>query len=867
MFVRRFDELDRAALPLAGGKGAHLGELSSVDGIRVPDGFCVTTDAYRAVTGSDPELSGLLEELSRDSGDVSRTAGRIRQRIENLPVPEGIVHEVYAALAAFDVEQSFAVRSSATAEDLPSASFAGQQDTYLNIKGKESVLRHIQRCWASLFTDRAVAYRRQQGFDHREVFLAVVVQQMVFSEVSGILFTADPLSGNRRVSTIDASFGLGEALVSGLVSADTYRVRSGEIREKQIGTKKRAVLAAPEGGTREVEPEAGSVAQQALTDAQIRELERIGRTIEGHFGEPQDIEWCLSEGVFYVVQSRPITTLFPVPQVDDNENHVYISVGHQQMMTDPIRPLGLSFFLMFTPAPMQVAGGRLFVDVTKRLSTLSGRANLLGIFGQSDPLIRDALATVIERGDFLPTLPDESAVPGPIRGAEGLSAADILDPVPEPAGAIADLIRENQASVERLKQEIQGKSGTDLFDFIRLDMEEARRVMNQSPSLAIILAGVNGSVWLNSKMEEWLGEKNAADALTQSLPNNVTAEMGLALLDVADVIRPYPQVVEYLPRANPETFPDSLPDVPGSREAKEAIRTFLDRYGMRCTGEIDVTRTRWSERPATLIPLLLGNIHNQTAGAGKRKYELGLAEASAKAKELLGKLAGLPDGENKVQETRRMIDAVRLCMSYREYPKYGLVNRYFVYKQALMKEVERLVAEGVFSEKEDSFYLSFDELKEVVRSRRLSGNPVPERKEAYRHFEKLTPPRVMTSEGEAIAGRYRRDNIPAHALAGLAVSSGIVEGRARVVLRMENAGLEEGDILVTPFTDPSWTPVFVSVKALITEVGGLMTHGAVIAREYGLPAVVGIEDATRRIRDGQRIRVNGTDGYVEILSE
>jgi len=225
----------------------------------------------------------------------------------------------------------------------------------------------------------------------------------------------------------------------------------------------------------------------------------------------------------------------------------------------------------------------------------------------------------------------------------------------------------------------------------------------------------------------------------------------------------------------------------------------------------------------------------------------------------------MPDGEEKARQTKQMISLLRNFIGYREYPKYSIVSRYFVHKMALLKEAERLVRAGVIHEKEDIYYLRFEELREVVRIKKLDYQIISKRKDEYKIYEKLNPPRVITSDGEIIAGRYKRENLPIGAIVGLAVSSGVIEGRARVILNMEDVDLEDVDILVTSFTDPSWTPLFVSIKGLVTEVGGLMTHGAVIAREYGLPAVVGVEDATKLIKDGQRIRVHGTEGYVEIL--
>jgi rifampicin phosphotransferase len=586
-------------------------------------------------------------------------------------------------------------------------------------------------------------------------------------------------------------------------------------------------------------------------------LAQLGRRIEAHFGRPQDIEWCLVDDGFQIVQSRPITTLFPIPAAGDRENHVYISVGHQQMMTDPMKPLGLSFWQMTTPRPMAEAGGRLFVDITRGLGSPSSRADLLEIMGRGDPLIRDALETVLERGDFVPSLPDE--------GSGWARLTGTTPPIEADPALVAELIGRTQASIAALKRDIRAKTGTELLEFILADIQELRRVLFDPQSQRVVMAGMKATWWLNDQLQAWLGEKNAADTLTQSVPNNVTSEMGLALLDVADVIRPHPDVVAFLQHVEDEGFLDELPRLAGGREARDAIRAFLDRYGMRCVGEIDITRPRWSERPTTLVPIILGNIKTFEPGEGERRFEQGRQEAWKKERELLERLRALPDGERKAEEAKRMIDRVRTFIGYREYPKYGMVSRYFVYKQALLEEAERLVQADVLREKEDIFYLTFQELHDVVRTNQVDDRLIRQRKDAFRSYQALTPPRVLTSDGEAIAGAYRRDDVPAGALVGLPVSAGTVEGRARVILDMAEADLEAGDILVTAYTDPSWTPLFVAIRGLVTEVGGLMTHGAVIAREYGLPAVVGVENATKLIKDGQRIRVHGTDGYVEIL--
>jgi len=860
-YVLGLEEIDTTQVAFVGGKGAHLGELWRIEGIRVPAGFCVTTDAFRRIMTAMPWIDDQLDRLSAldpDDRQAIRTlSAEVRRTLEEVVIPDEVAAAITRSVTRLGGQAAYAVRSSATAEDLPTASFAGQQDTYLNVVGPAAILQHVSRCWASLFTERAVTYRLRNGFDHRKVQMAVVVQQMLFPQAAGILFTADPVTSNRKVVSIEASFGLGEALVAGLVNPDVYQVRDGEIVAKAVASKQFAIQARPGGGTRELAIEPESQEQPALTDAQIVRLAQLGRRIEAYFGCPQDIEWCLVDDGFQIVQSRAITTLFPIPAASDQGNHVYVSVGHQQMMTDAMKPLGLSVWQLTTPRPMSEAGGRLFVDVTQLLGSPTGRAGLLAALGRSDPLMGDALQAILERGDFIPALPDQDLDGTPLDSA----------PVPiETDPAIpAELVERGQASIITLKRDIQGKSGPELLDFILADFQELKRILFDPRSLQVIMASMQATWRLNEQLQEWLGEKNAVDTLTQSAPHNVTSEMGLALLDVADVIRPHPDVVAFLQHVEGENFLDQLSALAGGREARDAIRAFLDKYGMRCVGEIDITKPRWSERPSTLVPMILGNIKNFEPGAGERRFEQGRQNARKKEQELLTGLRAWPDGEGKAEEAKRLIDRIRTFAGYREYPKYYMISRYFIYKQALLNEAGRLVQARVLRERDDIFYLRLQELRDVVRTNRADGQLIGRRKDAFRSYLALTPPRVLTSDGEAVAGTYRRADVPAGALTGLPVSAGTVEGRARVVLDMAEADLEAGDILVTAYTDPSWTPAFVAIKALVTEVGGLMTHGAVIAREYGLPAVVGVEHATRLIRDGQRIRVHGTDGYIEIL--
>lgn len=864
-YLLSFKEIDKTTLAMVGGKGANLAELSVIAQIQVPEGFCITTLVYQEIIALSKVSRSLLGQLSILKADnrqiISEISARIRKEIEKIEIPEIIRREIIQSIEQTGGESAYAIRSSASAEDLPEASFAGQQDTYLNIIGIESILKHISKCFASLFTERAIVYRIQNGFDHEKVQLSVIVQKMVLSQVSGIMFCADPVNSNRKVVVIDASFGLGESIVAGLVNADTYKVRDGKIIEKLISTKKMSTYALAAGGTKEKQIDPEWQNRQALTDHQILHLEHIGRKIETHFGCPQDIEWCLSDGKFHVVQSRPITTLYPIPEANDRKKHVYISVGHQQMMTDPMKPLGLSLWQLIAFRPMFKSAGRLFIDVMQQLGSSDSREILLDAMGRHDPLIKDGLLRLIEEGDFIEPLPGDDTGKSNKASASSPYAMEI-DNDPE---IVSTLIERSEATVKVLKQQIKAKTGTDLLDFIMEDIKELKASLFNQQNMAVLTAAMNASSWINENMKVWLGEKNAADLLSQSVPNNITAEMGMGLMDVADLIRPQQEVIDYLRRIKDDFCLHDLLKLNGGKESWEAINSFLNKYGMRCAGEIDITKTRWTEKPGILISMILANIKNFQPGASKHKFELGRQGALNKKKELLDKLSQLSDAEQKISETKQMIDLMRNFAGYREYPKYSIVSRIFVYKQALLKEAEQLVIAEIIQEKEDIYYLTFEELHEVVSGNKLDQQIIVQRKEDYSAYEKLSPPRVITSEGEIVRGAYPRENLPEDAIMGLAVSSGLAEGRARVILNMENANLEEGDILVTTFTDPSWTLLFVSIKGLVTEVGGLMTHGAVIAREYGLPTVVGAENATKLIKDGQIIRVNGTAGYIEIL--
>lgn len=871
-YTLSFTEISKQDLPLVGGKGANLGEISKISNVKVPPGFCITTEAYQYFVTASPALAGFLDQLndlsSEDSDAVQLLGQRIRQHMESLSVPEEIRRQIGQAWQEAGRDYAYAVRSSATAEDLPGASFAGQQDTYLNIQGIDAIVDHVRKCWASLFSDRAIVYRSRNGFDHKKVLLAVVVQQMVFPEVSGIMFTADPINGNRKVVSIDASFGLGEALVSGMVTADLYKVKDNKILTKQIGDKRIAVYAAPEGGTRERTLPDEMPKCQALTDEQVLTLAALGKHIEQHFASPQDIEWCLADSIFYVVQSRPITTLYPVPELADKRFHVFSSFGHQQMMTDPMKPLGLSLFQFSEPFDhiLVMAGGRLFGDITSSCSPENKQTGLK----RMDALMGSAIDEIKNRRDLVDLLQAEGQrrmgfsqlkkVAGPVmRTIQNMTAND-----PSQAYHVYGWAEEKIAEAKRTLRQL---SGGDRIRFIDKDKTEMLTWVMDGKMMGPFMAGMLSFELIDRLSKRWLGDSKETEDLGKSPPRNNTSEMGLALGDLADIIRQYPAVIFYLHQADDDTLLTGLGTVEGGHRVKPIFEEFLQQYGMRCTGEIDITRPRWREKPTQLIPAILSHIQSVQPGEHRRKFAEGEKRAEAAAQTLSTRLKKIKGGTVKAKFMAKLIKTYRGLAGFREYPKYFIVSHFDEYKKAIMEEAEKLVHQGVLKQAEDVYYLYLTELEQVIRTAHVDQQLIADRKENYLEYEKLTPPRVMTSEGEIIYGSYGQKDAPPGSLPGIPVSAGVVEGRARVILKPEQAKLDKGDILVATFTDPGWTPFFVSASGVVTEVGGLMTHGAIVAREYGIPAVVGVEQATSLIQDGQRIRVNGTKGYIELLND
>ncbi|ATB39021.1 phosphoenolpyruvate synthase [Cystobacter fuscus] len=896
-FILPFERICAADLPHVGGKGANLGELARA-GFPVPPGFCVTTaafDAFFAGVGETQALYAALESLDgKDVEAARRVAEATRAALGQAPLPPAVADAVLAAWRALGTEAAWAVRSSATAEDLPDASFAGQQDTFLNIRGAESLLDAVRRCWVSLFTDRAVLYRARNGFGHRGVKLSVVVQRMVMPEVSGILFTADPLTGRRGTVSIDAGFGLGEALVSGLINADLYKVdkATGEFLSVQVGDKALAIRPRPEGGTREEALPEATRSARALDDVTARELAALGARIEAHYGEPQDIEWCIEAGRIYVVQARPITSLYPLPTPapDDGGTHIYLGFGHVQMMTDPMPPLALQVWQLTIPfgrtssgteepphetRSVAVAGSRLFLDATPMLRHPLLRRRMVGI----------ARHVYEDLGRGMDALANQPAFQRGARGGRAtvrgvgriafplvtrmLHRLFVADP--------ASLLSRVETFSESLLTEMRARLAAAAPGAARL--RESRRVLSELMSRALalppnLLVGVVAKGLLGQGIRRGLlgGTLEDLSALERGLPGNVTTEMDLAVGDLTDLVRPHPALAAVLhDRPAPEALAAAR-DLEGGPAFLTAWRAFLERYGMRGHGEVDLSRPRYKEDPSLLLATIVGGAGpagaNRSAGEHRAHHAALAARAEAAGERLVAASRRGLTGSLRARLARRWVRLARAGLGLREHPKFLLVRVLELVRDAVLEAGSLLVRRGALGAPDEVFLFRFEELIAALEAERAPDlRPLAEeRRAALRRDARRAPPLVMASDGEipVLAGR---EDLPPGAMSGTAASAGVVEGRARVVLDPTREVLHAGEILVAPHTDPGWTPLFVHASGLVTEVGGLMTHGSVVAREYGIPAVVSVTGATRRIHTGQRIRVDGTRGIVELLDE
>jgi phosphohistidine swiveling domain-containing protein len=879
-----FEEIDRSALPVAGGKAANLGELVRA-GLPVPAGFCITTAAYEIVAadaGLEPTLTALAGTPPEDTQRLAGLAAEARSSLLEASVPDVLaqaISEAYGELG--DGEPvPVAVRSSATAEDLPYASFAGQQDTYLNVVGVESVLDAVRRCWASLWTDRAVSYRATNGIDPHGVRLAVAVQRMVDASVAGVLFTANPVTGKRRQAVIDASPGLGEAVVSGMVNPDHFVVDTarGKVVERRLGDKRVAVRAAAGSGTERVEM-AASEEEASLSDPRILALAKLGARVEEYYGSPQDTEWAIDgDGKTWLLQARPITTLFPLPAnapTNDEDLRVYFSFSVAQGVYRPLTPMGIQAFRLIVSAVATLAGGsprnpydgpaffvesagRIFADVTPVLRSKQGRGlfNLVlrNMEARAVPIVRELVED--------PRLAPVSTSWRPILRA----LLPVLVRTRIPLRVVQALARPEKARARAARVVARFRAADDVRPdaSVAEHLAAAERWLSSGPPgmLPAVPPAFIAGLGANALAGKLLGDLATDDerrVAMRALPHNPTTEMDLALWDLARDARADPDTARTLTETPPERLAEDYLSGSLPPKLQTSLADFLRLYGHRGVAEIDLGLPRWSEDPMYILGVLANYLRLVDPESAP---DVQFKRATREAEEMVAELTRRAARKGRLRGglVGFLLGRARELSGLREMPKFCIVLLMARARELLWKVGEDLAGAGRLENAEDIFFVSVPEawaglagedLRPIVRGRR----GVYEQEIGRKHV-----PRLLLSDGTEPTAETH--SAAEGVLLGTPASGGVVTEKARVILYPGGARLEPGEILVAPSTDPGWTPLFLTAGGLVMEMGGPMSHGAIVAREYGIPAVVGVPDATDLINTGERITVDGAAGEI-----
>ncbi len=811
MSLIRLSEIDGSMVDVAGGKAAGLGEMIKA-GERVPDGFCLTVEAY----------------LARD-------------------VPEAALLDAYERLGGGRV----AVRSSATAEDLPDASFAGQQETFLNIEGADRLIEAVHLCWNSLHSDRAVSYRAAAGID--DAAMAVVVQRMVDPVVAGVMFSANPITGCRTEVVIDAAPGLGTSIVDGTAVPD-HHVLGHDV----------SATPNPNG---------------CLDRLQLEQVRDAGRRLQRHFGSPQDIEWAFdAEGTLWLLQSRPITTLFPLPP-DTGDTRIYLEFGHVQGMLRPCTPMGVALLKLGggmwfksvgadidprDPLPRLVPiGGRLYFDLTDLVRNKTMRKQLptsLAIYG---PHAQGAIARAIEDPRFAPQRGLPFRLRTVLRGAVRLALpaiAGLVSSLARPASARARAYR----GVEEIKRLlIPPAEPASAAERLRWVLEDSHKVV-MSPDMRGIVWPLMAGIIAGTAPAGLLGRLASAeeiDAVLGGMPHNVTTEMDLALWGLAVNARAHEDL--FLRTAPEELaarhFAGDLPDI--------GMAGFLGRYGMRAAAEIDVGVPRWAEDPAPLFATIANYLRVDTPEQepGQR-----FAAAAAKAEKMIETLSRRVRGKRPVRGRLAvfLMRRSRQLTGLREIGKFAWLPAIQASRQQLLLIGDELVAREVLERPDDIMFLEFDQVHAAVHDGADFREVVAARRaEHERELRRPTVPGALLSDGtdvEALAPATRAEH---GVLTGMSGAAGRATGRARVIRDPADAHIEPGEILVAPTTDPGWTPLFLTAAGLVTETGSPVAHGPTVAREYGIPAVICVRNATREIVTGQLITIDGAAATVRLVAD
>lgn len=858
----------------AGGKGLNLGVMLRA-GLPVPGGMLIPTAAYRAFVEEndlDPLITRVwAEAVPEGAAGYERASATLRAAFEAGRISAAITDAVCDALPAGAV----AVRSSATAEDLPDASFAGQQDTYLNVQGRDAVLDAVRRCWGSLWTARAMAYRQRQGIEPADVALAVVIQEMAPATAAGVMFTVHPVTGAPDQVVINATWGLGEALVSGRVNPDSIVAdkRIGRVVHTELGDKA-VMTAASEAGVSEMEVSAEQRARRSVTDEQVAGLVRLGRELETLFGCPQDVEWAIVDDRPVLLQSRAITTgpgtvpgddaWSPTDRGEPQPFDFWTQQDMGERWPDPVTPLTWS---VSEPMNQRTMDGMLM----GLKAPYAGRIQWTRRVGGHVYLNEGALLHAYTLGFGMPMEMMLSGLTHPRArpaGAEGWRLGRVLAHLPFYWRA-ATVWERNVAHFEtefpRIDAWVDEFMARDLLAVPDADLlREAQDTWFERVMTYIVYhtnatsLSMSAYAEVEGQMARWMGDASLVQGLAGGISGVIAAEMVPALSDLAASLRDLDLdrvVTEHPPLAALEI----LRADPRAAAFLARLDAFLARHGHRCMVEAELRFPRWREAPEQVIEQIAAALRSPagTAAAAAEQAATRREETTIRIAQELGFLRRLA--------FQRSLERMHRFTRLRDNGQSYVVKLLMPLRHLLAVLGERYAERGWLRTPDDVFFLVEEELAAVVAGgspARLQAN-ADARRLAYDHWFTQQPPDALDAAGQPVAPDLPEAD--ANTLVGLAASRGTVTGIARVVQSPQDASrLQPGDILVTRATDPGWTPVFSLIGGVVVEIGGMLSHGAIVAREYGIPAVVNVPQATRRIIDGQTITVDGTTGRVKI---
>jgi phosphohistidine swiveling domain-containing protein len=905
-FTLSLEQVGSENLSTVGGKGSNLGELVRA-GLPVPRAFCISTDAYRAVLEADllSDILAILDGVDYESTtDIDSRASRIRDLIIDAPVPseiEAAIAEAYGRLEAeLGAGVPVSVRSSATAEDLPGMSFAGQQDTYLNVSGIDAVLTNAKRCWASLWTDRAIVYRNRQGFRHEDVYLAVVVQEMFPSQVSGVLFTTNPVTSNPKEMFLNSSWGLGEAIVSGSVDPDQYIVDRATltVSERDIHDKRTMIVRAEDGqGSNEVPVPEAQRLSPSLTDAEVAELGRIALRIEEHYGYPQDIEWGLADGRFAILQSREVTAadidfadgmeLWQTPEARaglDDERWLWSRAYSDEVQTGPTTPL------FYTELEWRMTNQRLntfrWTETTEVLGYSPEHFGDIPVFRWYGARAYINLAVEAERiTDFIPPFAREDSLLYlfPAEQREQIRTAPFNWPrflwimaklhITDPKISLQGTTAYMYANLERWtdyelslwdKLDLEKASTEEILETRRKGHQASGFRRNVTLPFSIYLYFLQSAMKL--ALERYCGDHDGrlANHLSAGLHTKTTEE-NIAVWKLSREMRASEALMALVENPDNLAVYGALSEFEAGRGFRQSLDVFVKHYGHRGGAERDAVHHRWRHKPETVFnslrPMITLSDEEDPARQEERLHERMLA---ARAEALSRVNRGLA-GKVKRAALEWLIKTTQDYIYYRDFERFYNDRIMSIPRDIYTAIARKFIARGLMEDEEDIFFLGREEVV-AVEEGRMSARDIAVRVRARRRmYVKYTgkePPKFLrgwhTFDDQTLPDDGK-------GLRGTAASSGVVTGRARVCRKLDEVSkVKKGDILVTVATDPGWTTVFSFIGGVVVETGGVVAHAVMISREYGIPCVAHLPHATDLIPDGALITVDGGSGRVII---